>query len=253
MKKNEKMNISYYIEKGDYKKALILINKALIGDTSNEKKLFNKATILYYLQKYKDAEKNFMQLYGKNTNSGILFYSMALVALGLHQKEKALYLLELSYLNGNNESVYKIINLLFTRNGICDYENCKECCCEKIVLNGYNGKPIKDQQTFEKLISNPKQNNAWVKITENKKNEWIFSCKNLGEKNLCKTHNSRPEICRDFPNGILSLKPECSYFFVLSENKYKFRTKQTLDVVLDILTEYKYDNERQIIESYLRN
>ncbi len=247
------MNISQYIETGNYQKALQLVDELIDSNQKNDKILFTKATILYHLKKYKEAENIFMELYDKNKNSGILFYSMALVALELNQKEKAFYLLELAYLNGNDQSIYKIINLLFEKNGICDYANCKESCCKSVVLKGSDGDMIKDEQSFKRLISNPKQNNAWVKIGENKKNEWIFSCNNLGEGNFCKIHNSRSDACRDFPVGILSLKPVCSYYFRLSNELVKFRTKQTLAVVLDILEAYNYKKEKQIIMDFNEN
>jgi len=242
------MTISDYINTGNYKKALTLIEDSIAKNPTNEKKLFEKATILYHLNRLDEAEEIFLNLYKTNSKSGYLLFSLALISFALNKKEKAFRLFELAYENGNNESIYSILKMLFERKGICDYANCSDSCCKNTLLKGIDGQRIKTQEAFDRLMANPNTNSGWQKKSENKKGEWIFECKHVDENNFCSKYSNRPQICKDFPSGILSLKKACSYYFVLKENTPKFTSAKTYAVIIDILKAYKYQKEIKIIE-----
>jgi len=237
------MNISQLLNSGKYKEALQAVNQKITESPENSQLFYTKATILYQIGDYALAERLYLTLYKKNRNSGELLYSLAHTALGLKQTEKGFYLLQMSYEKGYNQSVYKLLNLMFERKGECEYETCKSCCCKGVVLKGINAKPVSNQESFEELKSNPKQHKHWIKINENKKKEWVFECSQLGDKNACKIHDNRPDICRDFPAGIIALTPACSYTFQLSEPIIKFESPSVFAVIIDILEAYGYHKE----------
>ncbi|MBN2894249.1 MAG: tetratricopeptide repeat protein [Bacteroidales bacterium] len=244
------MNINNLIISGKYKEALEEINsKKEKGEATN---YFQEALVLYHLKEYEKAENIYEELYKNSQDSGDLINSLALVYKALNKTDKAFLFFQLAFEKGSNQSIYEILNMLFERKGICDYLNCKNSCCNNVILKGVAGKIIKDIFSFERLMANPNQNHGWQKVSENKKGEWIFACKHVDDKNVCKIYDSRPQICRDYPSGIFSLKPECSYYFELIENLPKFESKSTLAVVLDILEAFGYQKEKQKLESNLK-
>ncbi len=242
------MTISDYINTGNYDKALILIEEIIAKNPNDEKKLYEKAIVLFHLNRLDEAEEIFLHLYKTNSKSGHLLFSMALVTQSLHKTKKAFRLFELAYENGNNESIYKILNMLFERKGICDYANCSDSCCKNTLLKGIDAKRIRSQESFDRLMANPETNSGWQKKSENKKGEWIFECKHVDKNNFCSVYNNRPQICKDFPSGILSLKSACSYYFELKEKTPKFSSAKTYAVIIDILKAYKYTKEIKVLE-----
>ncbi len=237
------MNLKEAINSYKYNEALEIIDKMLSASPTNSKLLYTKSSVLYKLEKYEEAEPILIKLCNENPKSANLIYSLALVTLALDKKERAVYLLELAYERGIDDSIYKIIDLMFERKGICDYEACAVCCCKNVILKGIDGKTIKDEEAFTKFKERPGANTGWQKINENKKGDWIFSCENLGEKNICKIYETRPEECRDFPSGVLSLKAGCTYHFELKENIIKLQSERVFALIIEILEVYGYKKE----------
>lgn len=239
--------IKTLVNKGLYKEALKLINEKIEAEHNNQKLLFSKASILYHLKKYDDAEKIVSNLYIYNKKSGYLLYSMALIALAKHDTVKAFHLFEKAYEYGNDNAIYKIISIIFIKKGVCNYKNCNDCCCKNVILKDFDGKTIKNEAAFNNYLENIESNKDWRKKRENKNGEWIFECSNLLENNACKTYSNRPQICNDFPTSILSLKKSCSYYFELIKKPPKFKSKQVFMVILDILEAYNLNKEKKIL------
>lgn len=241
------MNISELIHTEQYKEALSKINEKIEDGNKQFSIYYQKVLVLFYLKDFSASEKLYEQLIKINPNSGDLLYSAALVYKAQNNIFKAIKKLELAFEKGNNQSIYEIINLIFERKGFCDYQNCTDCCCSNVLLKGTDGKYVSNQGSFEQVMSNPYENQGWQKTGKNKKGEWIFACKHLGENNVCKIYQSIPQICKDYPSGILSMKKSCTYYFELKQKLPKFNSVQTLAVILDILDAYKYHNEKEIL------
>ncbi len=239
------MNISSLIYTGNYSEALLEINKKI--DNGEYKYYFQKALVLYYLKEFAESERIYRVLYKQNKESGDLIYSLALVLKAQNKTTEAFEFLQLAYEKGNDQSIFDVINLIFERKGDCDYENCKDCCCKNVKLKGLDGLFVKDTLSFERLMANPNENQGWQKSGESFKGEWIFACRHLGENNVCKIYQERPQVCRDYPSGVLSLKKACSYYFELIPDIPKFTSKVVFDVVIDILQAYNYLKEKEIL------
>lgn len=238
------MNINRLILQGKFSEAFEKLNNLTVKREKKEIYLFQKALVLFHLEEYSESEKLYDKLLIKNNKSAELNRCIALVYQAQNRIVKALDFFEKSFELGSNKSIYDILNLIFERKGNCDYLNCKDTCCRNTILRGVDGKTIKTEQAYNDLMENPSENHGWQKNDENGKREWIFSCKHVNELNICSIYKDRPQICKDYPTGILSLKPTCSYNFELKKNLPKFKSKLTFNVIIDILDAYGYKNAK---------
>jgi tetratricopeptide (TPR) repeat protein len=244
------MNITTLLRLGKYSEAIDIIDEQINNGDSQNTLLFQKALALYYLKEYSEAEIIYENLFEKNKNSGDFLNSMAQVAIAQNKIQKSINLLETAFEKGNNQSIYDIIKIIFERKGICDYENCTDCCCSNVLVKGIDGKYVENQVGFEKMMANPYENQGWERIGENDNGEWIFACKHLDEKNVCKIYENRPQICKDYPSGILSLKKVCTYHFDLISELPKFQSLTTFAVIIDVLEAYHYQEEKKILVEF---
>jgi len=101
------------------------------------------------------------------------------------------------------------------------YGKCNRCgrCCENIYVRHIKD-VIKTEEEFEKIKS--VDNYSFYKhITITGKDEFglKFTCNRFDkEKRICKAHNKRPSICRNYPNEEIfsfgaQLLDECGYKF----------------------------------------
>lgn len=99
---------------------------------------------------------------------------------------------------------------------------CRQCgnCCRNIVFYAYD-KPIKEIGIFNKFKKKNKYLNNFQQTGMNEQGELLFTCKSLGNNNLCKNYILRSIYCRKYPlvkslscGKILPTLPECGYEIV---------------------------------------
>lgn len=95
---------------------------------------------------------------------------------------------------------------------------CNQCgqCCRNLLL--YDGDSVvTNQEQLEKLLSKQPHYKIFKPVYQDPESAAIyFSCRHIGEDNLCQIYTSRPAICDDYPNPNMFLHgarfPEgCSY------------------------------------------
>ena len=109
----------------------------------------------------------------------------------------------------------KILRRKYYRSGQCN--RCGSCC-EKIYVKHGRGGVLKDEKLFErlKLLHNFYDDLECIGSDEL---GLIFSCKNLDSvARMCKKHQSRAKICRDYPQEELftlggGMGENCGYKF----------------------------------------
>ncbi len=81
------------------------------------------------------------------------------------------------------------------------YGQCKQCgkCCRSIVLLDM-GKPIKTEEEFDQIKKKYKAYNHFYPSGRDNQNQLLFTCKSLGEDNLCRDYFFRSLYCRKYPN-----------------------------------------------------
>ena len=215
------------------------------------KALLNKANILYLSKQYKAAFVVLKDINKLDSENDLVYYLLGLIHIALSNESKAFRCFERSFDLGNNKAIHEIAKLLFVRTGECDFENCTDCCCKGVLLKGIDGNFIKNNIALSTLVRHDNRNNCWSKININTKGYWVFECKLLGEANFCKGYENRPEVCHDYPSSILTTRSACSYHFELKNNIPKFKSKNTLNVILHLLKTYGYENEYKKISSDL--
>lgn len=230
----------YFNEK---EKAETYVDAFLSENRNNVKAYLSKGMLLFDKEKYDEAKKVLGVAVSIQPNNKQILYTLGLIHTKLNNKQQALDFFEKSFELGYEASITEIIKLLFERTGSCDYENCTDTCCKDVILKGADGKTINSVNSFNQLLNNDSRNSCWIKSKVNAKGNWIFECKNLGENNFCNDYSNRPENCRTYPSSILNTRKACSYKFELVNEKYNFKSKNTLTVILHVLKGYGYSKE----------
>lgn len=110
----------------------------------------------------------------------------------------------------------KILRRKYYRFGSC---NMCGACCKNIYVRHKND-IIKTEEDFEK-IKEAETYSFYHHITVIGKDDFglVFECQKFDkEKNLCKEHKKRPDICRNYPSEEIfkmgaCLKEDCGYHF----------------------------------------
>ena len=95
---------------------------------------------------------------------------------------------------------------------------CKQTgkCCQNLILVD-NGRPIRTQQDFDALVQRVAYNAMFVPREKTVADGFLrFSCRNLTAEHRCGIYESRPEICRRYPEPEMmnfggGLLPGCGY------------------------------------------
>lgn len=89
-------------------------------------------------------------------------------------------------------------------------------CCRNLILVDL-AKPVRSRKQFEKLCAEEPYHRMFVPHKNVSSDGFLrFSCNNLGEDNKCSIHESRPEMCRRYPDSRIlklggELLPGCGY------------------------------------------
>jgi len=106
-------------------------------------------------------------------------------------------------------------------------DNCKDCskcngaCCRYVVIEMDAPKELEDFDIIKWYVCH-KNVNVFVEEDGAWNIEFITPCEHLGEDNLCKIYEKRPQICRDFSVD------ECPHHNVYNE-LHSFRCLQDLE------------------------
>ena len=108
-----------------------------------------------------------------------------------------------------------VVGKYYTRTGGCT--ECGKCCADIYLL--YAEKTIETVEEFEALREDNADYEQFIPI-ETTVQGVVFRCKHLGDDNRCTTYETRPELCRLYPNEVMMLKggylpEECGYLFTL--------------------------------------
>ena len=205
-------------------------------------------SFLLYQQKYfNQALESFIEAEKLNPNNARIHYGIGLIYKQKEQLNDAFYCFEKAFDLGYEKAIYELLKLLFVRQGYCDFENCTDCCCKGVLLKGIDGKTISSDLGLTLLLEKDSRNKCWQHQSINNKGNWVFSCKNLGEQNICNDYNMRPDTCRDYPTSIITSRKACSYHFKLNNKLLLFKSKNCLRVIIHILKAYAYLNEVQVL------
>ncbi len=107
---------------------------------------------------------------------------------------------------------------------------CKKCgaCCRNITF--IIGKEyVKTPEQFEKMKKFDKKYNHFFITGENERGALLFTCKSLGEDNLCKDYRWRSIYCRAYPvfdtrilSGRFEMLDGCGYDIVPEKSFKEF-------------------------------
>ncbi len=92
------------------------------------------------------------------------------------------------------------------------------CCRNLILVNGR--KPVSSEKAFKKLKQElPEYEMFQPNGTKTSEGYWRFICSNLTKDNKCGIHETRPDICRNYPDSKIlhhggGLLPGCGYRIV---------------------------------------
>jgi tetratricopeptide (TPR) repeat protein len=216
---------------------------AYIDNNKDSKALLTKGNLLYKRKEYSEAIEILQQANSLEPNNKQILFSLGVTEVELKNNQKAFKYFEKSFDLGLDDSISEIMKLIFTRTATCNYKNCIDTCCKKVILTGIDGKSVNDENSFNLLLNNDSRNKCWIKQESNSENPWIFDCKNLGTNNICTDYENRPENCRSYPSSILNMRKACSYKFELADKNILFSSTNCFKVVLHILKTYKYESE----------
>lgn len=236
-----------YLHYNEIDKALLYNQAFLEQNPTNGRTIITIGHLLYLKADYLNALKTLEKANSFDNNNAQVYYLIASINLKLNNKKLAFENFEKAFDLGYEKSINEIIKLLFSRTGICDFENCTDCCCEGVILKGVDGKTINNEESLNLLVNNDKRNNCWFKNKTNAKGHWIFECNNLGMNNFCNNYQMRPNTCRDYPSSIMNTRTACSFNFKLNDNSFTFSSSNTLKVILHILKALKYDAEMNLL------
>jgi len=102
-----------------------------------------------------------------------------------------------------------------------DCSSCNGACCRYVVIELDAPKELEDFDIIKWYVCH-KNVNVFVEEDGAWNVEFITPCEHLGEDNLCKIYEKRPQICRDFSVD------ECPYHNVYNE-LHSFRCLQDLE------------------------
>jgi Fe-S-cluster containining protein len=92
-------------------------------------------------------------------------------------------------------------------------------CCQALML-GYGLRPIRTVREFEKMKKKREHYKMFQPVPKEYSDGYLrFSCANLTEDHLCGIHDTRPEMCRRYPDPLMfrfggELLPGCGYELV---------------------------------------
>ncbi len=116
--------------------------------------------------------------------------------------------------------LFRELKLKATGQSVIISGGCNQCgvCCRGISLD-IDGKWIKSEASFNKLVSNNAAYGRMKVIGRDSTGYLLFACSWLGEGNTCKDHENRLTICSSFPDKDLysmggKLPPGCGYKMV---------------------------------------
>ena len=97
---------------------------------------------------------------------------------------------------------------------------CKKCgnCCRSIIFRNGDNSWIRTEEEFFELSKKDKHLNNFIISGEDEQGRLLFTCRYLGDNNLCKVHFIRSLYCRMYPftkSGIftktLFIPEDCGY------------------------------------------
>ena len=93
---------------------------------------------------------------------------------------------------------------------------CGDCCRDMMIYDGK--KFIRTEEDFSELVKSDSYYSMFEISKQEGFNLW-FTCSNLLEDNTCKIHDTRPQVCRDYPDKDMlyhgtGLPAQCGYKYI---------------------------------------
>lgn len=207
------------------------------------------AAIAVYLKALELTPENVQLL----INAGLAYVKLGIQKEALLFFEKAVDLDD-AVLSNSHTAVNEIIKMLFERTGECNFCAGRAMCCKNVRLSIHNG-CVDSEEKYRQVVACDQRNESWVYSSTDENGHWRFDCRYITAEGKCSIYSSRPQICMDFPSQPfqLSKNPQCSYRFVVREDKTEFSSINAVRKILEFLQAEGKWQEHAILKEQIPN